>query len=227
MATATKEIHATQLRHKRNFVEKVKLPLNKVSTGSLVFIWKDFHPTDEPNHNLASIATGPHKDTEKDDKICVILGDNNVTERITLDRIVLAPQVELPQHNDAEEAGQPQGIDVPIRSTNEGKGILMDNDHKEHPGIITRSMVKESQSDTRETEKETIPTTEPVEEAEYTIQKIVDQEPQDDDTNLYRVRWYSYGEDENTLKPTRNLPRSKVVQYYRAKMLPNPQDLSM
>lgn len=74
--------------------------------------------------------------------------------------------MELPQNNDTEEAEQPQGIGIPIQSTNEGKGILMKKNHKEHPGIINRSMVKESQSDTRETGKETIPNTESVEEVE-------------------------------------------------------------
>ena len=34
---------------------------------------------------------------------------------------------------------------------------------------------------------------------------------------LYLVRWYGFEEEDDTWEPTKHLPRSKIVSYYRAK----------
>lgn len=82
----------TQLRYKRDFDEKVKLPQKQVIEGSLVFNTKDYHPTDETRHKLAPIAIGTHEVVESDDTTCVIMRGDGITERINLDRVVLAPR---------------------------------------------------------------------------------------------------------------------------------------
>lgn len=94
MNTTRKELHSSQARYKRYFDKRVRLPRQKVMEAARGFVRKYNHPTDEPKHNLAPIATGPNKVTEADDMTCVILMEYRTMEIITLDRVVLAPERE-------------------------------------------------------------------------------------------------------------------------------------
>lgn len=80
MTTEKEEIHSTQLRYKRKFDERVRLPRLKVILGYKVFLKYYYHPTDYPRQKLEPIATGPYQVTEVDYKACVILIEYNVTE---------------------------------------------------------------------------------------------------------------------------------------------------
>lgn len=182
MSTARKEMHASQARYKRDFDKKVRLPRERITKGVRVFVRKDHNPANEPSHKLAPIATGPYQVTEADDKTCVIKKDGDLTERVTLDRVVLAPDI--------------------------GRNII-------EPEVGT-----DLSDRTERTSQVVEPDTE-----EYTIDKIVDHETNEDGSIVYRVRWYSYGPDDDTLEPIGHLPRSKVVQYHRAKKLKNPSNL--
>ena len=65
------------------------------------------------------------------------------------------------------------------------------------------------------------------------IDKIVDQKINRNKRNryakvgepLYRVRWYGFQEDDDTWEPTKHLPRSKIVSYYKAKKQPIPTNI--
>lgn len=61
--------------------------------------------------------------------------------------------------------------------------------------------------------------------AKHTIQRIMDHEPQEDGTHSYLIRCYGYTADDDTLELIGHLPRSKVVQYFKSKMLPMPPDI--
>lgn len=93
MATTKTHTATMQEIHEGEFDQKVRTPRNRVSIGSRVFVRKDYHPTDEPRHKFASLATGPHPVTELNGKTCIILRDNKITELITLDFVVLALEV--------------------------------------------------------------------------------------------------------------------------------------
>lgn len=93
MATSKEEMYSTKLRYKLNFDERVIIPQLKVSLGSKVFAKKDDNTRSKRIQKLEPIATGTYKGIEVDDKTCVILRDDNVTESINLDRVVLAPQI--------------------------------------------------------------------------------------------------------------------------------------
>lgn len=64
---------------------------------SIIYIKKYYYLTDDPRHKLTPISTGPHEVAEVNDKTCIILKEENVTERIMLDRLVLAPQLGSPK----------------------------------------------------------------------------------------------------------------------------------
>ena len=65
------------------------------------------------------------------------------------------------------------------------------------------------------------------------MNRIVSHQPNDNDENpaaedgkiVYKVRWHGYGPTDDTFEPIRNLPRNKVVSYYRAKKLPLPANI--
>lgn len=60
--------------------------------GSQVFIRKYHHPIAEPNHKLVQIETITYNATDVYEKTYLVLRDNNITERLFLDRMVLNPQ---------------------------------------------------------------------------------------------------------------------------------------
>lgn len=78
--------------YNNNFDIRFKVPKQTMKIGFQEFIRKDKHPTNYSNHKFSLIATGPYNVTEVDVKTCVIFRENNVTERISLNRLVLAPQ---------------------------------------------------------------------------------------------------------------------------------------
>lgn len=52
----------------------------------------DYHPTEEPKNKMSPIVTGPYKVTEANDTTRFILMEDRTVERITLYRVVLAPE---------------------------------------------------------------------------------------------------------------------------------------
>lgn len=111
------------------------------------------------------------------------------------------------------------------RSIRTSKEIVTEDDTEYIPGVIMSSKTALSYgTSTVKLKEPTSAITKDV--AEYTIHKIVDHEPLENGTKLYRIRLYYFGEEDDTLEPIGNLPRSKVVQNYRPKKLKPPRDLS-
>ena len=54
---------------------------------------------------------------------------------------------------------------------------------------------------------------------------LVGQETANDGTTWYRIRWYGYTPDEDTLQPIGDIPRSKILQYCRRNRLDFPLDI--
>lgn len=91
MDTSQNLINEKQARYKNNLDFRVKLPKGKFIIVSQVFLKAYHHPKSEINHTLAQRATGSYIFTYVDAKTCVILRDNNFTERLLFDRVRLAP----------------------------------------------------------------------------------------------------------------------------------------
>lgn len=68
---------------------------------------------------------GPYHVTGVDEKICIILSYNNITERVTLDRVFLAPPGETEQ--------------LP-NQTPTHRVIVVTDDATPHPGVTRRSV---------------------------------------------------------------------------------------
>jgi hypothetical protein len=55
---------------------------------------------------------------------------------------------------------------------------------------------------------------------EYLIEKIVGAKRQNDESHLYRIRWYGYGREEDTWEPSHHLPKSMLRRYHKRTGLP-------
>lgn len=88
-------MHETKIYYKWKFDKRVKITRNNVRVYYLVFIKKDYNPTNDPNYKLARIEAGTYKVTEVDEKKCEIVRDEKITEKISLDRVVIAPKTDL------------------------------------------------------------------------------------------------------------------------------------
>lgn len=139
------------MRYKRNFDEMVRTLRRQVSINYRLFVRKDHHSTYDPRHKLAPIATVTYFVTKVYDKICVILRYDDVTERITLDRVVLAPQSEDHNFRSSQATKRPQTVKDLIRRSRQGNGISID-DELDLPGLMTRSRSKAKESRNHSTE---------------------------------------------------------------------------
>lgn len=93
MDTEKEEMHSKNfMSYLRNFDYKGELTQLNDNIGSIVFVKKEYHPKDEPRKNNPPIATGPHEVTAVSYKTCIVLIEENDTERISLYLVVQAPQ---------------------------------------------------------------------------------------------------------------------------------------
>lgn len=61
----------------------------------------------------------------------------------------------------------------------------------------------------------------------YTIHKLVENEPQLNWKIIYRVTWYAYKSKADSWEPTHQLPRTKILQYFKLNTLPLPPDIDL
>jgi hypothetical protein len=60
----------------------------------------------------------------------------------------------------------------------------------------------------------------PGEEPEYAIERIVGARKLRDGSLWYKIRWFGYGEDDDTWEPEKHLPKGLVRKYHRKTGLP-------
>ena len=99
MSTASAELEKRQARYKRNFDARLRLPVQRISEGSFVFLRRDHTPRTESRHKLAPVADGPFKVVGADEHTVVVKIDENV-ERVSRDRVELAPKPAEPVTQD-------------------------------------------------------------------------------------------------------------------------------
>ena len=68
-------------------------------------------------------------------------------------------------------------------------------------------------------------TPERYEDQEFIIDRLVAHRIAEDGTTLYQIRWYGYSQNDDTIQPIGDIPRSKVVEYCRRRRLELPHDL--
>lgn len=161
---------------------------------------------------MATLVAGLHPVTELNEKSCVIIKYDNISGLIKLDRIVLAPEVGTPELRNTEETQGSQECLQKVRKIHTKKGIVPQNDTTNTPGVITRDITAKPDS----TE----------DGAHYTIHKIVDHEQKEQGRTLYRIKLYSFGEDDDKREPIDNLPHGKVFQYHNSKRLKQLHEFS-
>ena len=81
-----------QLCYKGDFDKKIRIPMPNIQPRAHVFIRKEyFNPKKDKKHKLAAIATGPYAVIEVNPDTGVIKDENRQHERISRDRVVMAP----------------------------------------------------------------------------------------------------------------------------------------
>ena len=92
IGTALAERAKGQMRYKSDFDKKIRMPIPNIQPGSYVFIRKEyFNPKKDGKHKLAAIATGPYEVIEVNQDAVVIKDKDRQHERISRDRVVMAP----------------------------------------------------------------------------------------------------------------------------------------
>lgn len=95
LSTAGEDLKKTQARYKRDFDSRLCIPRPKIRTGAQIFVRKDYaNPRTETKHKLAPVATRPYKVLEAVDYTVVIRTLQGRMERISHDRVVVAPPQE-------------------------------------------------------------------------------------------------------------------------------------
>ena len=80
-----------------------------------------------------------------------------------------------------------------------------------------RSTLPTPEGDSDDTPSTPVPTPAPDGTAEYVVERIVGHAEEPGGGRLYRVRWYGYGEDEDTWEKEDGLPRQFIRRYWRSK----------
>ena len=92
MSTAKVELEKRQARYKKNFDNRIGTRKDDIVVGCNVFIRKDsFNPKKERKHKLSSVVTGPYLVRQVDKHTVVIEIEDKTRERVSKDRVVLAP----------------------------------------------------------------------------------------------------------------------------------------
>jgi hypothetical protein len=68
-----------------------------------------------------------------------------------------------------------------------------------------------------EDSNEAQPSPVPDESEEYVVERIIDHADEPGGERLFRVRWYGYGEDEDTWEQEGEIPRQFIRRYWRSK----------
>lgn len=91
MSTARQETAKNQARYKKNFDARLSNSLEEYHPGDYVFVRKEHvNPRKESRHKIAPVALGPYKVISVNEHTTVI-EDGDERERVTRDRVVLAP----------------------------------------------------------------------------------------------------------------------------------------
>ena len=92
MSTAKVELEKCQARYKKNFDNRIGTPKDDIVVGCRVFVRKDyFNPKKERKHKLSPVVTGPYLVRQVDKHTVVIQIEDKTRERVSKDRVVLAP----------------------------------------------------------------------------------------------------------------------------------------
>ena len=207
--TATRTLDKHQRRYKHGYDKHVKARVMP-EEGSYVYLRdeamrKTNNPTDtveteatKAKTKLRPKVTGPYKvlETFPDNNTLIILFDDDLEERVSLDRVIPAPaRRHLTPHPEETLTEQ-----EPTEETLEGHAPS--NNISPPDQSIGQS---NSQSD-----------------LEYPIDRIIDHGLDDDGNMLYRIRWTGYTASDDTWQEADTIARNTVVSYCKRKGLPIP-----
>ena len=121
VSTAQRANGKAQSRYKANFDRRLRRAREEIVARSRVFVRKDYaNPRTDVKHKLATVTTGLYEVIEANSGT-VVIGDGEKRERVSRDRVVLAPggtmanrsnsQIVLPYQCGTEGAESPTLID--------------------------------------------------------------------------------------------------------------------
>lgn len=91
MSTARGQMMSAQGKYKQNFDERLRLPRETVKAKAYVFVRRDYVTSGEADQKLMRKANGPFRVKVVDENTCTVEYDTGECEKISLDRVVLAP----------------------------------------------------------------------------------------------------------------------------------------
>jgi hypothetical protein len=103
--------------------------------------------------------------------------------------------------------------------SNDGRTMLLrvgDDSIRVNSDRITRAPSTSIQVSSEES-NEAQPSPVPDESDEYVVERIIDHADEPSGERLFRVRWYGYGEDEDTWEQEGGIPRQFIRRYWRSK----------
>lgn len=106
METATPSLAKAQARYKANFDQHVRPTARPIGVGDWVYVRSDYEGEQGKRHKLAPVAHGPYVVNKVDDSTVVVL-INDCLERVSRDRVALAP---VPPSPSQPVAAQPTSI---------------------------------------------------------------------------------------------------------------------
>ena len=243
---AKDKLMKTQERYKRNYDTRLRKQSETIKMDDYVYLRVERRDENEHRHKLAAVAQGPYKVIETKGKTVVIEREDNTVERVSRDRVVLAPKPRTVQ--EIQQAVRPmtdeqltqnaypvsqktnlQDINEPPEGTN-----LNTNRRR------TRSRTKELEASRNLSDNTEETVNQPIQEAEgsdkdeeFVIDKIISHGINEDPDHpsatvgetTYQVRWYGQNCDGDTYEPIRHIPRNKIVSYYKRIKQPLPDNL--
>ena len=248
LSGAKNRLMKAQQRYKRNYDARLRKQNETIKKNDHVYLRVERRDENEHRHKLAAVAEGPFKVMETHDKTVVIERNDKTIERVSRDRVALAPTPKtLEELQNVVRPMTDEELTPDAYPTSE-KSNLCDLSKNQSPTDttvqqrITRSRSKELlAARDRSTTDPTVQTQQNDNErsstngdpSEYVIDRIVSHGINDDADHpsadvgetTYRIRWYGYSAKDDTYEPIRHLPRNKVVSYYKRKKLPVPNNI--
>ncbi len=92
LVEAKSKLDASQARYKKNFDDRLRRQKENIKMDDSVFLRVERRSEKDVRHKLAAVADGPFKVIEVDTKTVVIEKPDKTVERVSRDRVVLAPE---------------------------------------------------------------------------------------------------------------------------------------
>ena len=164
------------------------------------------------------MAEGPFLVKSIDNNTAVITREDDSAERVSRSRITLAPKPLTTKELDRIFENVTVDRDFPSKGGGDDAEAHQFNSTPSRDGANEPEASSKSQEKAASSSPSVVVDTE-----EFVIDKVVDHKLNKNRRHkfanvgepLFLVRWYGYEPDQDTWKPVRHLPHSKIIQYFK------------